>query len=110
MTDLMLRYNWTYVSVINGEGPYQENGGKQVGSCWSVAVLSWVSWCLFFQSTIQNLRTLIDKRKTHHHGCRVQPASCWTLRGDFAASVRCAHVVRQICCSSLPISQEQVPK
>ena len=30
MTDFMVRFNWTYISLVFMEGPYGENGGKQV--------------------------------------------------------------------------------
>ncbi len=30
MTDFLLQFNWTYVSLIFSEGPYGENGAKQV--------------------------------------------------------------------------------
>ena len=36
MTDLMVHFNWSYIHVLNGEGPYYENGGKQVLVVFSV--------------------------------------------------------------------------
>ena len=30
MVEMMIHYNWTYISVLFSEGSYGENGGKQV--------------------------------------------------------------------------------
>ena len=61
MVDFMLNYNWTYISLLFNEGPYGENGGKQVGILFNAVMDFYFSVCTCCIFTVSNILSICKR-------------------------------------------------